>query len=981
MVTTPVYPVHPVHQPGPVRPAYPTPLVGREDELSDLVYALRHPPALAVIDGEAGVGKSRLIHDALHEAGPGVRGPCLVTRCLPTRSPLPYGPVLDVARRLTIPRPERLNPVCGALHPYLPELAAILPAPVPTALGSGGECHRLFRALRELLAASGAAVLVIEDLHWADSDTVDLIRFLAADLPGTLSLVLTRRRDVPHPPGVPLGRTLRPGPDTAHVVLSLGPLDAGETGALAAAEFGVPGLATPVAHAIHAHTGGIPYLVEQVVRSLPAPPPPVPASPVPGTSDPRWDLPVPVALRDWAAERLTMLDEAAAHVVRAAAVLESAVSEDLLGAVAGSAAEPGGVAMALRTALTAGLLHEAGEGRYTFRHGVARKAVYDAIPGPDRRALHQRALKHLVRQHPQEWLRLAHHAERSADAPAWSRYVAAAAAEGVASGDARLLADLVERVLATADAAREVRGDLACTLGRVAVAGLEHERAITILRAAVDRHRLPAAVRGEIRVYLGLLLSQQASDVSAGRAELERAVDELDDRPALAARAMAALALPGRSGVSLSQDQQWVARAQRLVASARYRPAGEAAPLVVEGSALAVRMATGDPDVWPDVERLLAKQGTPDGQPTPDDQRAAAWIYCELADSASWSGHDEAARRLSTLAGQIAAEHSAPYYAAVATAAQLRADWLAGQWHGLADRARDLLAGHAGVARVAAEAHLVLGSLAVTQGAWAEAEAHLDAAGLDEAGATATPVIAAAAATRARLRMGRGDIDAAVAEIHAAMDIIERKQVWPWAAELAPTAVNILIRAGATRDAQRIAADLAGGTAGQDTPLVAAALHMCRGAFAAAAAEPASAAAAFGRAEVAYAALPRPYPALRAAESAARCRLDNGDPSATTELLDLVERFTELGAARDAGRCRQTLRAAGVVIASPKGRRGYGDQLSPREGDVARLLALGQTNREIAEALFLSPRTVEQHVARVLRKLGLRSRTEVTSTP
>ncbi|MDQ3786225.1 MAG: helix-turn-helix transcriptional regulator, partial [Actinomycetota bacterium] len=62
------------------------------------------------------------------------------------------------------------------------------------------------------------------------------------------------------------------------------------------------------------------------------------------------------------------------------------------------------------------------------------------------------------------------------------------------------------------------------------------------------------------------------------------------------------------------------------------------------------------------------------------------------------------------------------------------------------------------------------------------------------------------------------------------------------------------------------------------------------------------------------------------------------------------------------------------------GRRGYGDQLSPREQDVARLVAQGMTNREIADVLYLSPRTVEQHVAKVLRKLGHKSRQDLTQS-
>ncbi|WP_343952995.1 response regulator transcription factor, partial [Nonomuraea longicatena] len=82
-----------------------------------------------------------------------------------------------------------------------------------------------------------------------------------------------------------------------------------------------------------------------------------------------------------------------------------------------------------------------------------------------------------------------------------------------------------------------------------------------------------------------------------------------------------------------------------------------------------------------------------------------------------------------------------------------------------------------------------------------------------------------------------------------------------------------------------------------------------------------------------------------------------------------------LGATRDAARCRHALRECGLAIPARRGRRE--GVLSPREREVARLVALGRTNKEIAEVLFLSRRTVETHVATVLRKLGVRSRTEV----
>ncbi|MGH3736876.1 MAG: helix-turn-helix domain-containing protein, partial [Micromonosporaceae bacterium] len=105
----------------------------------------------------------------------------------------------------------------------------------------------------------------------------------------------------------------------------------------------------------------------------------------------------------------------------------------------------------------------------------------------------------------------------------------------------------------------------------------------------------------------------------------------------------------------------------------------------------------------------------------------------------------------------------------------------------------------------------------------------------------------------------------------------------------------------------------------------------------------------------------------------------SGDRATAVDRLGTAVRvLAGLGATSDAARCARLLRELGQAPPGARpGRRGYGDALSPREREVARLIAAGRTNREIAGVLFLSPRTVEQHVARVLRKLGAISRDQL----
>jgi DNA-binding CsgD family transcriptional regulator len=126
--------------------------------------------------------------------------------------------------------------------------------------------------------------------------------------------------------------------------------------------------------------------------------------------------------------------------------------------------------------------------------------------------------------------------------------------------------------------------------------------------------------------------------------------------------------------------------------------------------------------------------------------------------------------------------------------------------------------------------------------------------------------------------------------------------------------------------------------------------------------------------------LPRPYDALAAREREAGCRIAAGETGPGLALLSEVWRgLSELGADGDADRVARQLRRHGMEVRQPwrGGRRGYGSQPSPRELEVVRLVLAGKTNREIAELLSKSPRTVAGQLGSVMRKLGVSSRTEL----
>jgi DNA-binding CsgD family transcriptional regulator len=142
--------------------------------------------------------------------------------------------------------------------------------------------------------------------------------------------------------------------------------------------------------------------------------------------------------------------------------------------------------------------------------------------------------------------------------------------------------------------------------------------------------------------------------------------------------------------------------------------------------------------------------------------------------------------------------------------------------------------------------------------------------------------------------------------------------------------------------------------------------------------EPGLAAAAFARAAERWDALPRPHDALLARETQARCLLDvprNAD-TAKARLVDVWRGLTALGARADADRIAHDLHARGITVQAPwsAGRRGYGDQLSPRERDVVARLSAGASTREIAQQLSRSPDTVYSQLRSAMRKLGVTSR-------
>jgi ATP/maltotriose-dependent transcriptional regulator MalT len=942
-------------------------LVGRSTELDQLRHAARTPPAIVVVEGEAGVGKTRLVRELL--ATPANRHQvALVGNCQPLREPFPFGPVIDALRGASGVRPRhRLGPVAGALRPLLPELSRLLPPGLEPLGDPRADRHRTFRAVAELLRGLGPTICALEDLHWSDEGTADLIRFLVSDMPSELCLVLTYRREDLAPASGIRNLTSRLALEVGRERIRLAPLDPAGVRDLVTSILEADDVSAEFASSLHERTLGLPFAVEEVLHVLGERADQV-------RSHRRFarrtldELEVPVAMQDLTLSRLGRLSPDAREVSHAAAVVGVPASAKLLRRVAHLSDRR--AATALSDGLALGLLRETGSGRFAIRHVLAQRVVYEAIATPERQLLHLRAAQGLEASPDEPPLaQIAHHLRHAGQPRRSIRYAEAAADLALSLGNDSAACDLLIEALECPGASPAARARMAVKLGRAALSSVDHGQAMAVLRRVLDEDGLPAGLRGEVRLYVGLLLDNQAGQATAGLAELARAVPELRRRPGLAARAMSALAVPMSTTGHLAEHLDWMKRALEAAERAN-DPVLRTAVLVNRATVL---MHVADPQAWRAVLDL------PQHPASAEEQRQLLRLNGNLAHACTCTGHYRPAASFLQRALEFLPDESDPYLALSLDSTGVLLDLMRGRWGDLEERLHALTQAFGDVPLVFAEAELVRGLLSLARGELAVAKAHLGAA--REVGSTggSVPVVVAAAGGLARIALARGDAGAAAAQALPALELVERKGVFVWTAEVAPPAVEALLSLGRRGEAEELVAHVARGLRGRDAPAAQAALLTCRAFLQRDEASDERALRALRRAERAWRVLPCPYRAVQVREAEAHLLLEAGEGQGMEMLLGSLEQFKALGAGWDAARVRRELRAHGVTRPWRGGRKGYGDELSPREHEVLRLAALGQTNREIAEALVLSPRTVESHLANAMRKTGVSSRRQLAS--
>jgi tetratricopeptide (TPR) repeat protein len=341
-----------------------SPLVGRARDLAALEAAwLQARGGVAVtvlVTGEAGIGKTRLASEIgrrVHKDGGRVlRGDCL--------------PLLDGALPFAA-LAQALRPLADSLPEGLPAHLGVLfdggrPAPVPGLAGRG----MLFDAVRASMVAVAPALLVIEDVQWADPSTAQVLSFLARALPSTdhaAVMVLLTCRVEPGAVPPPLVSDLRRLP--GEVLIELGRLTNSDTKILFDALVDEPASGEWVAE-VAERADGIPLFIEELASAGEA-------------------APVPAAARDLLLRRIAQLGPDGLHLTRCAAVIGRQSTHALLSSLTGL--DEAAVRGAVRDALQGGVFVREGPDGYVFRHALLRELAYDDLLGQERRELHARA--------------------------------------------------------------------------------------------------------------------------------------------------------------------------------------------------------------------------------------------------------------------------------------------------------------------------------------------------------------------------------------------------------------------------------------------------------------------------------------------------------------------------------------------------------------------------------------------------------------
>ena len=905
------------------------PFVARERELGALRAMLQNTrsrrPRVVVVEGPPGIGKTALVDRFLLGEGDvqvlrasGERWEALVA----------YGVVDQLMRVARV----------SGVH-LLATRERALPADEPGGVGA----HIL--TLLGNLEAKGPVALVIDDTQWADTDSLRALLFALRRLVAerVLALLIVRPGDASRlPDGL---RRLADG--NAGSTLRVGPLTQSEVRALARA-MGVGDFSSRLAQRLHTHTQGNPSYVRALLTELPA----------------EWwqredrVLPAPRAVVESATRRLDACSPEARRLIEAASVLGVDAPLATAGAL-GGVQDP---LAALEEAGVAGLLQagdEPGIRQVMFPHPVMRAAIYNGL-GPALRVRLHRAAAELV---DDDGAAL-HHRVAAADPP-----------------DAQLAADL-ESFARQQDAAG-AWADAASALvegSRMSAAREQREQrllhAVNTLASAGDLARADAFAREVVEFAPGPLRDATLGYLAILRGRPAEAHDLLASAwrccdPAqhggLAALIAQRWALHSVGRLRGAEIVEWVRRSVALAGpDEALRVAAEA--LLVLGLAWQGRSAEGAAVHGATLACVEAGQST-------------LATLVKIACGAVRLAVDDLAAARSELsdATRVGERVGSVWIAVWAYVWLSRVDYSLGGWDEAAvaaERAVSLLeeSGHEWLRPLARWAAV---GVPAARGEWQAAEEHARLAAAQ--GGDYELMVAAAGLARAQVAVARGDHEAVLRAFEPVLAIRPREGIdepgfWPWPDLYG----DALVGSGRLEQAEAFLAPHEELAAARGRRSSIARLARVRGRLEAAAGRVEAAEAAFRHGLGQLERLPLPFErALLELAYGQTLRRHGQRRAAAGQLQAAYDRLAALAARPYLQRCERELNACGLA---PAKRHSFDpSQLTAQELAVARLVAAGMSNRQVASELFVSIKTVQFHLTHIYSKLRVSSRAELAA--
>src|SRR5262245_10036973 len=666
---------------------------------------------LALINGEAWIGKTSLVErfaDA-HKAKPRV----LWGSCDALLTPRPLGPLYDIAQQTQ----GRLLPLLEEEAPRAPIFSAVLD---------------------EMKSVRGPSIVVIEDAHWADEATLDLLKFLGRRISRTNCLLVVTYRDDEVGAEHPLRLVLGDLPSRVVARVALPPLS----------EDGVRQLEDRAGRRIqdlYQVTGGNPFFVTEAIESS-----------APG---------VPVTVRDAVLSRAARLSPAARAVLDLMSVVpartEMWLVEDAI------RPEPG----ALDECLGAGMLRSDGDA-VAFRHELARRSVEDSLPAARRQSLHNLILNALVNRGSESLLaRIVHHAAHGGNRDAVLTYAPVAARQASALAAHRESASHYQAALGHADAlAPDERAGLfecrsyECYLtGQIEEALQARRAALELWRQLGDARRQGENLRWMSRINWGLARKNEAERYAI---EAVTILESLPSGPELA------MAFSNRAQLHMLADERdeavlWGSRAIEL---AEQLGATDTLVHALNNVGTAEWLAHNEQGRRRLEESLRLALAN-------DLQDHAGRAYTNLASAALKARDYRLAHRYSEDGIAYTTQHDLDFYSLYMTAWRGRARFEQGDWDGAADDAGFVL-GHRVWPTMKICALALIGHVKVRRGD-PTAAPQLDEARTLAAGTGELQRVAPVASARAEAAWLAGDVEGVKREARLVIEMMKHHD-HPW---------------------------------------------------------------------------------------------------------------------------------------------------------------------------------------------------------